>query len=266
LAANSVVHFRVSATNATGTSVGSDATFKTHARPEAAPEFGRCVAVPGEKQGVKTVYHGGFLANTCLAPSSTHTGKYEWLGGVSKTGLSLAGSAATLETVGKTKVTCKGVLAAGQYSGRDALSGVSLQLTGCEQAGRACATAGQASGTLTSQPLEGVLGWQSRSLKKVALALYPVGRSGPFMRFTCAAAGAVTVEGTLLVPVQAGKMLSSSSLIFKARGGKQTPESFEGAPREVLLSSVAGKAAEQLGATMTLTQVSEESVEVNTFV
>ncbi len=263
LTANSVYHFRVSATNATGTSVGSDGTFTTQAQEP--PEFGRCIAVPAEKVGSKTVFHGGFLAATCLSRSATDTGQYEWSAGARKAAFTLTLTAATaaLETVGKTKITCKGGTGTGQYSGRNAVGAVSLQLTGCEQSAKPCTTAGQASGTIRSQTLEGVLGWQTRSLKKVALSLYPVGKSGPFMQFTCAAAGAVTVEGSLLVPDAADKMISSTTLLFKATAGKQKPENFEGAPREVLFASIGGKAREQMGATMTLTQLSEEKVEVN---
>src|SRR5207249_2559995 len=62
LAPNTSYHFRISATNAGGTSKGSDRSFTTLGPPD----FGRCVKVPGEKLGTETVYHGGFTGATCL--------------------------------------------------------------------------------------------------------------------------------------------------------------------------------------------------------
>jgi hypothetical protein len=83
---------------------------------ERAPQFGRCVKVPSEKVGTKTVYHGGFTAATCLVKSGTHTGPYEWYSGVVKGAFKTAikpTTKATFETVKKVKVTCSGETSTG---------------------------------------------------------------------------------------------------------------------------------------------------------
>jgi hypothetical protein len=257
-------HFRIVATNSAGTSYGSDARFTTLGPPD----FGRCVEVPAEKEGKKTVYHGGFTAATCLVASAGKTGKYEWEPGVTKAGftMSLAEGAVTLETIKKVKVTCATGAGAGQYSGTKEVADVVLKFTGCESSGHKCATAGLAEGELQTKTLEGELGWEAKPAKKVALDLYPNGKAGAFMEYRCTGEVPITVTGSILVPVTAGKMLLTSTLKYKASKGKQVPEHFEDEPSDVLTASLNGEIFEQLGQTASLTQTNEEAVEINTAV
>jgi hypothetical protein len=74
----------------------------------------------------------------------------------------------------------------------------------------------------------------------------------------------VTVRGSVLVSVKANKMLEVSMLKYEASKGKQKIEKFEGAPADILEASFSGGTFEQAGLTATLTQTSEEEVEINT--
>ena len=58
-------------------------------------------------------------------------------------------------------------------------------------------------------------------------------------------------------------MQKSSKLAFSARLGKQKPERFESQPKSVLEASFDSTTIEQVGLSVTLTQTSQERVEVN---
>ena len=230
-----------------------------------APEYGRCVKAPAEKAGGKTVYHGGYTTNTCLAASPSRTGKFNWLPGVVKSGFTTALKPltnATLETVGKVKVTCKGESSSGTITGTKTVGEVVIRFTGCESKAKKCTTAGLVAGEIETKRLEGALGWQSKPLKKVALDLFPIGNVGPVVEYTCEGAAATTLVGSVLAPVPVGKMSVTGTLRFTATSGKQKPEQFEGGERDVL-STVLG---EQVGLTFGSTQTTEEAVEINTTV
>ncbi len=127
------------------------------------PEYGRCVKVPSEKVGTKTVYHGGFTATTCLVKSGAHTGQYEWEPGVLKARFATkikAPTKVTLQTVTGSKVTCTGQTSTGEYTSLKTVGGVILTLTGCELASpkAKCASTGSAPGEVVTTQLEGVLG------------------------------------------------------------------------------------------------------------
>jgi|GEM_PF-754368 hypothetical protein len=236
--------------------------------PPEPPEFGRCVKVPAEKEGGVTVYHGGFTIASCEQESSTQSGKFEWHPGVVKTGFKTAikaGTIATLETVGRTKMTCTGESSAGSITGAKTVASVQIKLTGCESAGVKCTTAGLAEGELESTGLEGVLGIERITVKEgketshIALDLYPVGRTGAFLEYTCNGGSPQTLSGSLLAPVTAGKMLASATLKYTATAGKQKPEQLEGGAPEFLTSSL----FEEVGLTVASTQTSEEAIEIN---
>ncbi|MGA2321987.1 MAG: hypothetical protein ABSG95_14835 [Solirubrobacteraceae bacterium] len=148
-----------------------------------APEFGRCAKVPAEKEGKKTVYKGGYTASTCLETSATHTGKYEWSSGVIKAGFTTAGSSSvTLETLAKAKLTCTAESGEGSITSAKTVGNVIVRLKGCESSGHKCTSSGLGEGDLESEKLEGVLVWETKASKKVALDLYPVGKTGPQRR------------------------------------------------------------------------------------
>jgi len=233
------------------------------------PEYGRCVKVPAEKEGNKTVYHGGFTAATCLVASGTHIGKYEWYPGVLKTPFKtkLASVAVTLESAVKTsKVTCTGETSAGEYTGQKTVGGVVLALTGCKRGTEKCSSMGAAPEEIVTNALEGELGVETlgatSASNKIGLDLYPVGKTGPVMEFSCGIT-TVSVQGSVIAPVSADKMSLTQALKAKALKGKQKPEGFAGGPKDILEESFNSAPFEQTGLTVAITQTNEEAVEVN---
>jgi hypothetical protein len=261
---HTIYHYRIVATNALGTGEGADRRFTT----EEAPEYGRCVKVTPVKEGLKLVYHGGFTAATCLLKSETKTGKYEWLPGAAKAGFTTAlkEGIVTFETVKKVKTTCKTETGSGEYSGAQEVGNVALKFTGCETGGQKCTTAGRTEGELETKKLEGKIGWELKEKKKVALDLFPIGRTGPFMEYTCTLGLPLTVQGSILVPVLADKMAVTSAVKYREVSGKQIPEHFEGEPKDVLTSTLNGIAFEQLAESASLTETAEEAIEINAVV
>jgi len=263
-------HFRIAATNSAGTSYGGDQTFTPLADP---PEFGRCIKVQPAKVGSKTIYHGGFAAATCLVASGTHTGKYEWYPGVVKTSfttkLASKGSVTFESAVTTWKMTCTGETSAGEYTGLRTVGGVVLTLTGCKRGTEKYSSIGAAPEEIVTNPLEGVLGvvelGATSANDEIGLDLYPVGKTGPLMEFSCGLT-TVSIQGSVIVPVKTNKMSLTQALKFKASKGKQTPEGFVGEPKDILEASFNGAPYEQTGLTLTTTQTNEEAVEVNSVV
>jgi fibronectin type III domain protein len=232
------------------------------------PDFGRCTKAPGEKEGGITVYSGAFTTSGCLEESATQTGKFEWSPGILNGGFTTAikpTTIARLESVSKAKVTCTGESGSGAVTGANAVSSVQIRLSGCESAGAKCTTSGLAEGELASAYLEGVLGIEritfkeEKEIRHVALELYPAGHAGPFLEYTCAGSEQTTLDGSVLAPVVAGRMLTSTTFKLAASGGKQKPEGFEGGEQAVLRNSL----GEQVGLTLAATQTNEEATEIN---
>jgi hypothetical protein len=241
--------------------VGSASAFVSATPPAGAPEYGRCV---------KVAKGTGKYANAGCT-SSGKTDGYEWSRGVVKAAFTtkLASGSVTLQTAKGAKITCAGETSGGSYTGDKTVGGVVLRLTGCALAAQQCTSAGAGAGEVVSSSLEGVLGVEklgaSESKDKLGLDLFPSGRSGSVMEFSCGST-AVTLRGSVIVPVRANKMASSSTLKFKASKGKQKPGSFAGEPDDVLEASIAGAPFEAVGLTLASTQTGEEAVEVNSTV
>ncbi len=218
-----------------------------------APEYGRCVS---------SLSAGGFTKSTCevLGGPGLLT-KYIWEPGAEKDGFTATSSGAvTLETA-KAKVACTSAAITGEVAGSTGVSGETIRFKGCVSASSACTTSGLGSGEIATAALQGVLGWEKKAKNKSVLVLSAT--TGPFMQYTCAGSPSTTVTGSLLVPVKAGKMESSSKLKLSGKKGKQKPEALEGGERHVLSSSVGGAPPEQIGLTLGGTQTNEEALEIN---
>jgi hypothetical protein len=222
--------------------------------------------------GTKTVYHGGFTAASCLKTSETHQGQYEWERGVLKVHFTTTIKELTkvmLTTIKGSKVTCTGETGRGEYTGLKAVGDVVLTLTGCEAVSSKtkCTSMGATAGEIVTQPLEGMLGIDALGTtpasNKIGLDLFPVGRAGPFMAFSCAST-TISVQGSIIVPVTANRMLKILTLSVAATKGKQKPESFVGEPADILEESFDGAKPEQAGLVVTMIQTNEEPVEINT--
>jgi hypothetical protein len=259
LAANTTYHYRVLASNTTGTGEGADRTFAT-ANP---PEYGRCLKLA---KGVK----GKYATSACTSAATAEKFGYEWASGPGPkpkfTAKMKELAPLTLETVHKAKVTCKGETATGEYTGPKTVGGVVLTFTGCELSPNKCTTAGAAAeGELVTSTLEGMLGWESKALKHPANELFPVGHSGAFLEFTCGGV-LIQVRGSVLAKTGAGKMAAAETVKYAATAGKQKPERFEGGVAEVLESSFAEAPFVQTGLNLTMIKTSEEPIEINWFV
>jgi phospholipase C len=258
LAANATYHFRIVATNSGGVGVGGDQTFVTERRAE----FGRCVKVA---KGVR----GRFATTGCTSPATAEQFSFEWEPGPGPnarfTTSAKAEAALTLETVRKVKVTCKGEVSSGEYTGPTTVGGVVVTLTGCEALLAKCTSAGAAEGEIVTSTLEGVLGWESKEEHRVALDLFPVERGGVFTEFVCGATS-MAVRGSVISPLISGRMQSTTTVKYAATAGHQKPEHLEGEPNDVLESSLLGGSFEQTGLTLTTTLTNAEPIEVNWFV
>jgi phospholipase C len=258
LTPNTTYHFRSAATNAGGTGVSGDRTFTTEARAE----FGRCVRVA---KGVR----GRFATAGCTSPATAEQFAFEWEAGPGSnagfTTSAKAETALTLETVRKVKVTCKGEVSSGEYTGPTTVGGVVVTLTGCEALLAKCTSAGAAEGEIVTSTLEGVLGWEAKEEHRVALDLFPVERGGLFTEFVCGGTS-MAVRGSVISPVISGRMQSTTTVKYAATAGRQKPEHLEGEPNDVLESSLLGGSFEQTGLTLTTTLTNAEPIEVNWFV
>jgi hypothetical protein len=246
---------------------GQGAAYVFSGVPLEAPEYGRCVSAQAVKEGKKTVYHGNFTSTKCLVKSEAGSGRYDWVPGLAKDGFTTqAEGPITLETIAKVKVTCEGESGTGRFDGSRTVAGVILHFNSCESSGHKCTTSGHAEGELATSTLEGRIGWEVKASKKVALDLRPAGSAVSFLEYQCAGAAPSSVGGSVLVPVVEDKMVASAPLKFKAAKGRQKPEAFEGDATDVLLSSLGGGVFEQTGLRVTMTEVGEEAMEVNTAV
>jgi hypothetical protein len=223
------------------------------------PEIGRCT--------VSAKGAGEYASAACSAlggPSG-----HEWIPGAAN-GIGfttkIAEGAALFETVHAGKVTCKGESGGGHYAGRNALSGATLAFTGCERLSQPCTSPGGASGEIATATLGGALGISQRKLtpkeSKLGLDFSPSSEGTPFMQFTCGATP-VVVRGSVILPVLANKMAVSQTVKFVATKGKQKPEGFVEAPKDVLEASFGGGAYEQIGLTLKVALTGEQSTEFN---
>ena len=220
------------------------------------PEFGTCSKL------VKGA--GGYSGSRCTTVKEG--GGYEWQAGVVQRRFTLKAGGDKFEAASGTNITCRTVTGSGEYSGPKEVSDVVVSFFGCESNGHKCTTPGLPEGDLESKTLEGVLGWEVKASKKVALDLYPNGRNGPFMEYQCVGGVPATVIGSILVPIKADEMLATTTLHYKATKGKQKPEAFEREPNDVLTASLNGEGFQQIGLSASLTQVNEEAVEINAVV
>ncbi|MEA2199891.1 MAG: hypothetical protein QOI89_487 [Solirubrobacteraceae bacterium] len=238
---------------------GGAAWVYTPAPTREPPEFGKCV---------KTAYGAGSYSNSTCTVAETAK-PYEWLAGIGpkhKFTLALTEGLVTFETTKGSKVVCTGEAGTGEYTGLKVVGGVELSLTGCERLGEKCTSSGALDGEVVTSPLEGILGveklGETAAKNKLGLDLFPVGHTGPFMKFNCGATE-MTVQGSVILPLITGKTALTFKLKFTATKGKQKPEKFVTGEKDVLEASFNGGAFEQLGLTTRVTQVNEETIESN---
>jgi hypothetical protein len=226
----------------------------------AAPEYGKCTKVA---KGT-----GKMSAATCTLEKAG--GSYEWqplAGTVTFTTAIKEATLATLETVKKEKVVCKGETSTGSFLNAKEVE-TTPTFTGCEAFKLKCSTPGQPEGTIAVAALQGELGVEKKGetavKNKIASNLYAQGnKGGQIVEFSCGGF-VIKVKAEVLFPVSANKMLATATVKFTASKGKQKPEKFEGGPKETLESSFSGGPFEQSGQTITTIQKNATAVEANT--
>jgi hypothetical protein len=230
-----------------------------------APEVGRCVK--------STPKAGGYSSANCTKTDiEDNDGAYEWRPGVGGKGkFTSSGGVGILTTVGGSAVECATESSAGEYKpggNNKEEAGVFVTFRGCKSAGLSCTSKGAKAGELVTNELEGIVGWQSKALKKTDLELFPAKSvtSGLFIEFECVGL-LVKVKGHVLVPIKNDAMKETEILKFVATKGKQKPEKWEESPEKAILeaafSNFKGGAFEQAGQQITSTIKGEEKLELN---
>jgi kumamolisin len=267
LEANTTYYFRVLVRNAGGLGTGLEELFTTPTEAPSPPEFGRCL-----KAAVKGT--GEYENAGCTKPGGTRN--YSWypaFGGaqpLAKTGFSTDIKALTelrLESP-KQLITCKAQTGSGEYAGVHAVGNVVLTFTGCQHSGESCQS-GAGEGEIKTQTLMGTLGVILASKEgpvknQVGLDLRPVSAS-TIAEFSCGGT-AVAITGAVITHVQANSMQLNTSLwtFTMSKGGKQTPASFEGGPKQTLQMKFGAGALEQAGVSLRTTLTNGEKVETDT--
>jgi len=153
----------------------------------------------------------------------------------------------TLETIGKTKVTCAASTDTGELTGPQ--SGVvTISFSGCEALKFPCATPGVA-GEIRTGTLTMTLGYVSRVPKEVGIDLSsPTG--APITTFICGNLTG-TVEGSVIGVITPINKLTLPprhfTLKFKQKKGKQQVIQLLGGSVDVLKTSLAGGPFEESG-------------------
>ena len=220
----------------------------------ALPELGRCVKLSSRT--------GVYKYKNCLALSEGAKGAYEWQPGPGPSPKFLAeASEVTLETVGKTKVTCASAELDGEWTGAKTAS-VTVAFRGCVSRERACgANPGKPVEIVTEGPVDGELGFiEQGTMPKVGLDLKPKSGETTLFAFTCGGPPETTfpehwvVEGSVIGRIRlVDSMKATFALLYKALGGKQVPEQFEAGLKDTLIANrltETGPTTEQAGLTL----------------
>jgi hypothetical protein len=241
-----------------------------------APEFGRCL-----KQATKSLSNFDSAKCTKAASEDAGTeaeklkkGNYQWFPGVVNNKFTTkmnAGTIFILESIGGTKIVCKGGTGGGEYvtgGTNKEVAKVVLKFTGCESSGGQFESPGAGSGNVNTAPLAGTIGFETITEDQpardhLALELHAEG-GGNIAELRCGGL-LVVVKGSLLHKIAANAMKLTATEKFTAAKGKQRPEHFAGGvPGEHILESSSGGPFEQTGFMMAETLTNEEKVEAST--
>jgi hypothetical protein len=217
------------------------------------PEFGFCS---------KTARGSGRYSNSkCIEQESG--GSYNFKPGLTSFTSAGSGGRVIIKVPGS-YVECQGESGSGEITG-DGVGAVTMTFSTCVEGGfEDCQSSGAPVGDIATTSLEGVLGIEktgaSNAKNKIGLDLFPVGRTGPIMRFSCLTKSH-TIEGSLIAPIAADKMASTSLLKYSVKKGGQYPEKLVGEPADHLYEPGSPEHV-TLEAQLTLTY--KEKIEINT--
>lgn len=197
--------------------------------------------------------------------------KFAWVplsAPVSFTSEMTAGTTATLETVGGTKISCKKEHGTGEVATPTEVANVIAHFEECSSSTFPCQNKGGTTGDINTEPLSGTTGVEKLGTtppfnNKLAGELHGPG-GGPLAEFECAGLSVVTT-GSVLHPVSSGKMLTLAKEKFTASKGEQKPEKYLGGTTDehILESSTGGGPAEEAGQTFAGSVKNSKAVELN---
>jgi hypothetical protein len=239
----------------------------------AAPEFGRCLKLATKSlsnfDNAKCVKVASEDAGT--EAEKLKKGNYQWFPGVVNNKFTTElepGTLFTLETLGGSKLTCKGETSTGEYTSPTEVGKVVIDLTACE-ARIECESKGAGGGHIVTAPLAGSLGYETitedtPAKDHIALELHAED-GGNIAEFHCAGLFSV-VRGSVLHRITANAMKLTATDNFAAAKGKQKPEHFAGGlPGEHILEiNTSGGPFEQTGLRFKALLTNEEKVEAST--
>jgi hypothetical protein len=209
------------------------------------PEIGRCVLTEGTPEGKKTVYHAKYKNKRCTKESAGgNTGKYEFLSGPGPEGKEVETiafmAAVTLETVKGHKIACTNHISFGELTGPKTETW-KMSLRNCEDVNikKPCQSflpekQVNETGRIDSQEMEATLGYISKAGPKPTVGWnYKAKTGSDVFYFECGETAGlgekVKIEGSFIGAVKpVNKPVEEMKGYYKAPGGKQFPESFEG--------------------------------------
>lgn len=157
--------------------------------------------------------------------------------------------ASTLETVGKSKVTCTADTDAGQITG-ETTGTVTIKFTGCMTKGFACTSPGASSGgEIVTHVLTSTLGYINRVTKEVGID-YANPAGALIAEFQCGnILGSVrgSVIGKITPINKVVKPAGHFTVKFGQKGGKQKVTKLAGRPIDILETSLNGGPFEPSG-------------------
>jgi hypothetical protein len=233
----------------------------------ALPEVGRCVLAPSTGEGKDKLYHGAFEDKGCTTEVQGDEGKYEWMAGAAKAKFTSKSGKSTLQGAGGGGITCASSSVAGEYTGLKTVA-ATVTFKGCKSvAGKgACQSSAAPSGEIVASRLTGGLGFiQDERTESGLLVSVGVDLSAEPSLLTAQCDGAneeLVVKGSVIAPISKIDAMSKTfSLDYAASAGKQSPEQFEGEPKDTLTATL-GAGAEQAGLTTSEKISNEESLEI----
>lgn len=186
-------------------------------------EFGECVKL--------TTKTGKFTDENCTTESAKKEGEFEWKGFTANIPFTSSSGAGELLTVGGHKVNCTADSNKGEITGAKTDT-VTVTFTNCTTvvAGITvkCTSAGQAAGTIVSNPLKSLLVWlKTTPPLEAGILLEPV-TPPTFATFVCGGLETLTVRGSVIAPITALNVMSTSFILnYVQTGGKQAVTQYQ---------------------------------------
>jgi hypothetical protein len=210
------------------------------------------------------------FAMSAITASNASAAKPEYItkSGKFPVNFTSASGAATLETLGGTKLTCSSDTDTGTLTGAKTLAKVIVKFKGCKESvfDAECKTKGAAAGEIVTNELSGEIGYIKKATPtEVGLMLAPT--TAPlFVEYNCLG-GLVEIKLRNLIESKAlplNKKQATGELIYTQKAGMQTLNKLEGQTGESLVEiSIGGGAFEGMGIETTDKITFAEEVELS---